>query len=308
MIPFYERFLARFPTVESLASAPLGRVLKVWENMGYYGRARNLHRAARVVAGRFGGRIPDTCEELGRLPGVGAYTASAVLSFAFDKKVLALDGNVKRVLCRLFAVEQPIEAGETLERIAEIGNDLLPGRDSSSFNQGLMDLGAMICTPRNPLCGECPLALSCLAHRRGIQSDLPVSTQRPAVPRRHMTAGVIRDGRGRVLVAERPPRGLLGGLWKLPGGEKRRGEKPESALARTVREEVGVDVAAGERLTVIKHAFTHFRMSLHVFECRRLGGTPRPLGCVSCRWAGPRTLRSLPFSKADRRVLEIVTP
>jgi A/G-specific adenine glycosylase len=307
VVPYYERFLSRFPTVESLAEAPLQDVLKVWENLGYYSRARNLHKAARVIASRPGGRIPATYDELIRLPGIGGYTASAVLSFAFRKRVLAMDANVKRVICRLFAIREPLEENHTLERIERLGRDLLPARDSSPFNQGLMDLGAMICGPRNPACEHCPLIGSCLARRKSIQNGLPTNLKRTAVPHRHMTAGVIRDGRGRMVVVERPAHGLLGGLWKFPGGERKPGESLGSALARTVREELGINIRADKKLLVVKHAFTHFRMSLHVFECRKTDGRICAAGCGGWCWAGPRTLRSLPFARADRRILEILS-
>jgi A/G-specific adenine glycosylase len=307
VVPYYERFLSRFPTVESLAAAPLQDVLKVWENMGYYGRARNLHKAAGVIVSRTGGSLPACYDELIRLPGIGNYTASAILSLAFGKKVLALDGNVKRVICRLFALKSPLDERRTLKKIESLCDDLLPDKDSSSFNQALMDIGATICTPRNPACRECPLEDGCLAQKMGMQNDLPVRATRPPLPHRHMTAALLRDGRGRILVSERPARGLLGGLWKFPGGEKKPGESLKRALARTVREEMGMIIQVERRLFVVQHAFTHFRMSLHVFACRRSGGTVRAQGCAGGCWAGPRILGSLPFSKADRRILDHIS-
>lgn len=306
VIPYYERFLSRFPTVEALAKAPLRNVLKSWENMGYYSRARNLHKAARTIVTCMGGSLPEIREELLRLPGIGAYTASAILSFAFGQSVLAMDANVKRVLCRLFAVKQPLEDRPTLERIERLGKDLLPRKDSSPFNQGLMDFGSSICTPRRPRCTACFLRDDCLAFQRSIQNSLPVKRRRPPLRHRDMTAALICDQRGRFLVTQRPANGLLGGLWRFPGGERTGAETVAEAVERTVCEEAGVRARAVSQLGVIRHTFTHFRMRLHVFECMITGGLPRAVGCVRLRWAGPRALRSLPFGKADRKVLSLL--
>lgn len=308
VVPFYERFLSRFPTVESLAAAPLQDVLKAWENMGYYSRARNFHKAAGVIVRQMGGRIPATYDELIRLPGVGRYTASAVLSIAFRKRVLALDGNVKRVICRLFAVKAPLDERRTLKKIEMLGSDLLPGKDSSSFNQALMDLGATICMDRNPVCDICPVREHCLAFSRNIQGRVPLRRKRASIPHREMTASVIRDRRGRVLVVQRPAAGLLGGLWKFPGGEKSGAETLTQAAQRTVHEEVGLRARAGAEIGTIRHTFTHFRMRLHVFECRKTGGKTHARGCARWQWAAPGTLQSLPFSKADRRIIEMIMP
>jgi A/G-specific adenine glycosylase len=306
VIPHYDRFLSRFSTVEALAKAPLQSVLKSWENMGYYGRARNLHHAAGMVVTRMGGRIPESREELLRLPGIGAYTASAILSFAFGQSVLAMDANVKRVLCRLFAVEQPLEEKRAMERIEGLGKTLLPRKDSSAFNQAMMDLGAMICMPRKPGCRDCPLQDYCLAFQRNIQDTLPIKRKRAPLRHREMTAALICDQRGRFLVAQRPADGLLGGLWKFPGGERKGGETLSEAVERTVYAEATVQARAVAEIGIIRHTFTHFHMSLHVFECLMTEGPPHAAGCARLRWAKPHALRSLPFGKADRKILEII--
>lgn len=304
VIPYYRRFLFRFPTVQALAVAPLQEVLKAWENMGYYGRARNLYRAARIIAGEMGGTLPETVEELLRLPGIGRYTASAIGSIAFGKRVPALDGNVRRVVCRLFSIRTILSNPVTLKRIDEIARRLVPAKDPGAFNQGLMDVGATLCTPRSPNCGACPLTDLCLANRRGLQEALPVTARRAPPPHRDGLAALILDRQGRVLVVQRPPRGLLGGLWKLPGGDRRPDETFEEALKRTVREELGIRIEAGEELTSLHHTYTHFRMTLHAFSCRRRRGEPRALGCESFRWATPRVLQRLPLSRAYRKMLE----
>jgi A/G-specific adenine glycosylase len=304
VIPYYSRVLSRFPTVETLAKASPQKVLKAWENMGYYGRARNLHSAAKEVVARWKGRVPGTREELLSLPGIGEYTAAAVLCFAFGESVPAVDGNVRRVLSRVYAVREPLERTETLKRLDQLAGGLVPPKQASSFNQALMDLGATVCTPRNPLCRECPLTDLCLAERQGLQGMLPITERHAPLPHKSMTAALIRDGSGRFLMVRRPPHGLLGGLWKFPGGEKTKGERLEEALVRTVREEMGIEIKAGEALTSVKHAYTHFRITLHLFLCSKARGEPSALGCAGRRWVSPKGLARLPLSRAERKLLE----
>lgn len=307
VVPFFNRFLSRFPTVKDLAESSLQDVLKTWENMGYYSRARNLHKSARLVSDEMEGRIPETYEGLIRLPGIGAYTASAILAFAFGKKILAMDANVSRVFTRFFCIVKYLDDPETASKLRELAAPYLSTtNDSSSFNQALMDLGATICTPRSPECGACPVRENCVACRLNMQGRLPLRRRREPIPHREMTAGLIRDRKGRFLVIQRPAHGLLGGLWKFPGGEKGRRETLPEALSRTIREEVGIQVQVGLKIGVVKHAFTHFRMSLHVFHCRKVRGAPHALGCAGWQWAGSRGLLSLPFPKADRRIIELL--
>jgi A/G-specific adenine glycosylase len=303
VIPYYHRFLARFPDVEALADAPLQDVLKVWENMGYYGRARHLHAAAREIVDEKGGEIPRTWEELIRLPGVGAYTAGAILSFAFGERVPAVDGNAGRILCRLFLIQEPLDRVQTRRRTFELAASLVPRRAPGSFNQALMDLGSAVCRPRNPSCSTCPLRRLCLAFSEGAQDALPVRKKRKPLPQKEMTAAIIRDRRGRQLIVERPPSGLLGGLWKFPGGEKRSKETTEEALRRTVKEETGMGVRVGQPIATVEHAYSHFRMTLQAFRCSRQTAHSRGPS-HRLKWVSPRSLSKLPFSRADQKVIE----
>ena len=240
VIPYYRRFLSLFPDVETLAAAPLQDVLKAWENLGYYSRARNLHRSAKLLMTETGGKLPETLEAWLLLPGVGTYTGSAIMSFAFGECLPAMDGNVRRVLCRLYALETRVDDQRSLEKMRKIAGTLVPSEDSSSFNQALMDLGATICTPRKPACGVCPVQSECQAFRRNLQEKLPPGKKRSPLPQRVMTAAVIHDRRGRFLVVQRTADGLLGGLWKLPGGERLGNESLAKTVVRTVRDELGV--------------------------------------------------------------------
>lgn len=302
VVPYYRRFMKRYPTVGRLARAPRDEVLKAWENMGYYSRARHLHEGAGVVVREHGGRIPATLEGLLSLPGIGSYTAGAVLSIAFGKPATAVDGNVRRVLSRLLALRKPLRRLSVQRRIESAARKMMPEDRPGQFNQALMDLGATVCIPRKPACDDCPLTEFCLARIRGIQDDIPVTSKRAALPHREMTAGILRK-KGRVLVVRRPEKGLLGGLWKFPGGLRKDGESLQRSLRRGVLAELGIEIDVGPRLLSVEHAYTHFRMTLHAFECRHLKGTPGALGCAGWSWVPLEGLEGLAFSKADRLII-----
>ncbi len=303
VIPYYQRFLARFPSVEVLAAAPLDAVLKLWEGLGYYSRARHLHAAARKVMSEFDGRIPGTLEGLLSLPGVGRYTAGAVLSIAGGQDVPALDGNVRRVLSRVFAIEEDVTRGAGQRRLQRLAESLLPPGRAGDFNQALMDLGASVCTPRAPSCEACPLAEDCQAHRLGQEEQFPVRRPRRPLPRYEVTAGVIWDGDGRFLITQRLPQGLLGGLWEFPGGKREPGETLEECLRRELAEELDIQVTVGAPLTVVRHAYTHFRVTLHAFHCRWTAGQPRALGCADWRWVTLEDVERFAFSAADHQII-----
>lgn len=304
VIPYYHRFVSQFPTVRRLAEASLDQVLKAWENMGYYARARNLHAAAREIAKRFGGKIPDTWDGLMSLPGIGQYTAGAILSMAFGLPWPAVDANVRRVMSRLFAIEEPIDRSQTARYIWRLARELVPLEGAGHFNQGLMDLGATICTSKKPKCMICSLRICCQAHGRRLQERLPVTKKRGPIPHHHVTAGIIRDQAGRVLIAQRPNHGLLGGLWKFPGGKQGPRESLKRCLCRETHEELGIQIRVGRAITSVNHAYTHFRITLHAFHCMHLVGIPRALGCRDWRWAKVSRFADFAFSKADRKIIE----
>lgn len=304
VIPYYHRFLKQFPTVEALAKASLQEVLKAWENMGYYARARHLHAAAQEIVKRKGGMVPNTWDELIGLPGVGTYTASAILSFAFDKSFPTVDGNAQRILCRLYAIQGPIDQSNTQREIHDLAAQIIPSQDPANFNHGIMELGATICRPRNPLCDDCPVRDLCLTFKKGLQEVLPAMRKRKPLPHKEMTAAVIRDNRGRVLIVQRPSKGLLGGLWKFPGGERGAGETLQQGLRRNVREELGIGIKVGKALTSVDHAYTHFRITFHAFRCAKQNGEPRAIGCDRVQWVKIGRLNDFPFSRVDRKVIE----
>lgn len=308
VVPYFERFVARFPSIASLAAASLDQVLKLWEGLGYYARARHLHAAARRVMADYGGQLPKGVEELRALPGIGAYAAGAIASLAFGQRAPAVDGNARRVLSRLFAIDTDPRQPATQKQLwalAEAILKTLPEARAGLFNEGLMELGATLCTPQVPNCVACPLADFCQARQRGRQTELPVRVPRRRVPHYVVTAAVIReDGdRGRVLIARRALDDMLGGLWEFPGGKCSRGEPLPDCLRREIREELGVEIEVGEQLTVVRHAYTHFSITLHAFACRLLRGRPRAIDCADWRWVALEELERFAFSSADHKII-----
>ncbi len=305
VIPYYQRFLKKFPDVRSLARADFETVLKLWEGLGYYSRARNLHRAARTVAEEFGGKIPSTVGELLKLPGIGQYTAGAIASIAFGLNEPVLDGNVERVLCRMFRVKKNPKDAKTHQKLWSLARNLTPAGRASFFNQALMDLGATICAPRKPQCLICPVSKLCDAFCHNEQDDLPVKIKRKPTPHYDIAAGVIWKG-GRILIDQRKPEGLLGGLWEFPGGKREKDETLEVCLVREVWEELGIKVKVGKKITAVDHAYSHFRITLHVFECRYFSGRPQAIECAYWKWIQPGELKNYPLPKANHKVIAVL--
>jgi A/G-specific adenine glycosylase len=306
VIPYYHRFLKAFPTVFALARAPSQNVLKVWENLGYYSRARNIHAAAKMIIEKFDGRIPDNWEEIKTLPGVGPYTAGAILSIAYGQVLPAVDGNVRRILCRLFAIRKPVDNIQEQKQLQKLAASLIPARHPGDFNQALMDLGATICKAKNPDCSRCPIADLCQARKKSLQNVLPITRKSPAIPHRLAAAAVILNSKGMLLVVQRPTSGLLASLWKLPGGFIKSGENPENSVKSSVKEELGIAIRPGNHLASVNHTYTHFRITLQAYECRLLKGTLKPIGCQNWQWASRTDLKKLPLSKIDRMVMTTI--
>jgi A/G-specific adenine glycosylase len=301
VIPYFQRWMERFPSVEALAVAPQQEVLAAWEGLGYYSRARHLHRAAQVVMREHSGKIPDRVEPLRKLPGVGRYTAAAIASMAFGRDEATLDGNIRRVLARLFDVTAPARSPAGEKILWELAEAHLPPGRAGDYNQALMDLGARVCTPKKPACPLCPLAGLCLAYTRGVQEQRPVTQPRPAVPHHTVTAAVIRRA-GQVLIARRPQRGLLAGLWEFPGGKLQDGETLADCLKREICEELQAEIEVKEPLGVYRHAFTHFKITLHAFDCALRQGEPQPIEASEIRWVRPQDLPGFPMGKVDRQI------
>ena len=302
VVPYYQRWMERFPDIPTLAKAPLQEVLSTWEGLGYYSRARNLQRAALFVMEKYEGELPAETAELRELPGIGRYTAGAIASIAFGKDEPALDGNIRRVLARVFDVSEPARSPLGERRLWELAAANLPPGRAGDYNQALMDLGATICTPRDPDCSNCPVNTLCSAFALGVQEQRPVLENKAEIPHYTVTAAVIRRGE-QILIAQRPLTGLLGGLWEFPGGKLLPGEDLVSCLQREICEELGVDINVGGSLGVYRHAYTHFRVTLHAFACTlRNGSEPQPLQAHDLRWIAQSELEDFPMGKIDRQI------
>ncbi|MBD2461214.1 A/G-specific adenine glycosylase [Oscillatoria sp. FACHB-1407] len=302
VIPYYERWLAQFPTVEDLAIAPQQQVLKVWQGLGYYARARNLHRAAHVIVQEHGGQFPSEFEIVLALPGIGRTTAGGILSAAFDLPTPILDGNVKRVLARLIAL--PVPPNRALELLWQVSTAVLDVQHPRDFNQALMDLGATICTPKNPACLLCPWRECCQAYQLNMQNELPTSETRAPLPRKFIGVAVIWDDQDNILIDRRRQEGLLGGLWEFPGGKVEPGETIEECIKREIQEELGIDIEVGDRLMTVNHTYSHFHVTLNVHHCRHLSGEPQPIECDEVKWVTLDELHEYPFPKANVQIID----
>lgn len=303
VIPYYRRFIKQFPTVADLAVAPLAEVLKAWEGLGYYARARHLHEAALEIVEKKGGDLPKSYAELRTLPGFGDYTAGAVASIAFGEAVPAIDGNVKRVLARLFAIETDISRGEAARQLKNIAAALVAPERPGDWTQALMELGATICLPKSPRCLLCPVREWCEGRRRGLEEQLPVKPVKKALPHYEVAAAVICLD-DKILIAQRPLNGMLGGLWEFPGGKQEAGETLSECLQREIWEELGLEIEVGAPITVVKHSYTHFKITLHAFYCRLVSGSPRSLGVADWRWTTLAEIGSFAFPRTDLKVIE----
>ena len=301
VIPYFEKWMERFPDIGSLAEASQEQVLSAWEGLGYYSRARSLQKAAQIIVDEYGGALPEDARTLRRLPGIGSYTAGAIASIAFGADEPALDGNIRRVLARVFDVQAPSRSPEGEQTLWRLAAENLPPGKAGEYNQALMDLGASICTPRNPDCSACPLSKICQAYALGVQEQRPVRSARKDVPHYTVTAAVIQRN-GHVLVTRRPENGLLGGMWEFPGGKLQDGEDLPACLQREIQEELGVMVEVADRLGTYRHAYTHFRVTLHAFRCKLVDGEPRPLEASDLRWVPPSDLEGFPMGKLDRQI------
>ena len=304
--PYYDRFMARFPTVQALAEASIDEVLKSWEGLGYYARARNAHRAAIRIVSEYGGRIPSDPIEIGGLPGIGPYTAAAILSIAYNKDHAAVDGNVIRVLSRLFRIEDLVSRTPVKRRLQWLADTLLvPGR-AADFNQAMMELGATVCLPRNPVCEFCPVMRYCKA--QALLSDpsiLPKKAPRKERPHRDVLAGLVVND-DRILIVQRPMDGLLGGLWEFPGGNREGEESLVDGVVRSVLGTTGLAISIVQDLPQVSHAFTHFRITLHGFICHLTSDSLDAQTSDNYRWVPFDQLTKFAFSRAHSRLIDFL--
>ncbi|WP_286188618.1 8-oxo-dGTP diphosphatase MutT [Synechococcus sp. A15-24] len=299
VLPYWERWMAVFPTLDALAAASLEQVRLQWQGLGYYSRARRLHEAAQLLLGR---PWPRTLAGWMALPGIGRTTAGSILSSSFNLRLPILDGNVKRVLARLTAHPRPPARDAAMFWFwSEALLDPLRPRDT---NQALMDLGATVCTPRNPDCGRCPWQSSCAAYAAGDPTSWPMSDAQKPLPFQVICVGVVFNAQGELLIDQRLEKGLLGGLWEFPGGKLEEGETIETCIARELQEELGIAVTVGAELITVDHAYSHKKLRFVVHLCTWVSGDPQPLASQQVRWVRPEELKNFPFPAANARIIE----
>jgi len=306
VLPYFERFLTQYPNLEKLATASQEEVLRLWEGLGYYSRARNLLKAAREIYTDYDGQIPSTAKDLERLPGIGHYTAGAIASIAFGEPVAAVDGNIKRIYSRILALKEPYGSSNFETIIEDYAQTTLPSDRPGDFNQALMDLGSNLCLPRQPLCLACPVHKYCLAFQQGIQNDLPVRIKKAPLPHYEVCVAVIQL-EGEILLYQRGESGMLAGLWEFPGGKLEQSDNGlEGCLRREVLGKTGVEISVGEKIGIFKHAYTHFRISVHAWQAKP-NSSPLPELPENCRWVLPADLPDYPMGKVARKISDHLT-
>jgi A/G-specific adenine glycosylase len=301
VIGYFHRFLEVFPTLGALAAADEQQVLKLWEGLGYYRRARDLHRAAKLLVARHGGEIPDDPAALRELPGFGRYTVGAVLSQAFGRRLPILEANSLRVLCRFFGVRDDPRASKTQRKLWQLAEVILPRTEVGDFNQALMELGALVCTPSAPRCETCPVSRHCAARAAGLQEEIPLKPKPPVIEEVREVAVVVRRGR-RVFLAQRGPEGRWANMWEFPHGPVD-GDMDEAA-ARFLREAVGLEAEVGPELLTVRHGVTRWRITLVCVGATYRGGEFRPGAYARGVWVDPNGLSAYPISSPQRRLAE----
>ncbi|MCA9731765.1 MAG: A/G-specific adenine glycosylase [Deferribacteres bacterium] len=302
--PYYLKFIRIFPNVYTLAKAQLDDVLKIWEGLGYYTRARNLHKAANYIVEHENGTVPTKYDKLLSIPGIGEYTAAAVASIAGNETHAVVDGNVIRVLSRLFQIEGPTQIAVTKQRLKELAERLLSRDYPGDYNQAMMELGALICTPRKPKCLLCPVVELCKAHRNlPDPSLLPVKKKRKEAPHHNIAVAILWD-EGHIFITKREENGVLGGMWDFPGVMIGESETPQHALQKLLQEKYNLYAEATEFLVEIKHAFSHYKMTLQVFHCLYKSGEAPTNANSDWQWVKPEELKFFPFAAANKKIIQ----
>ena len=302
--PFYNRFIERFPTVFDLAEAEQQDVLKAWEGLGYYSRARNLHQAAKTIVNDFNGKLPSHYDDLIKLKGIGPYTAAAISSIVFKQVKAVVDGNVIRLVTRFTGIKEDVRLQDTKNRVQDFVDNEISADLPGDFNQAMMEMGAVVCTPRNPLCDNCPLQVHCVAYQKAQTDTIPYKSKGKKKPHHHIAVGIIERENNELLIALRPNDAMLGGLWEFPGGKQEANEDIRDTVIRELREELGVDVKITKPFMNLKHVYSHFSITLHAFMCTIEKGIPKPNSSQQIKWVKRSELADYPFPKANKVLTE----
>lgn len=297
VIDYYERWIRQYPTVEDVAKAPLQQILKSWQGLGYYQRARNLHRSSQIIVAEHEGKIPEKLESLRRLPGFGPYTAGAVLSIAYDQRQPIIDANIRRVVMRVLALSGKADNSQD-QRIGVFLEEILPQKNIRIVNQALMEIGALVCRSREPLCAQCPVAKFCVARSRGIQETIPETVKRQFT-NVEVAVGILQD-KGKFFIQQRPASGLWADMWEFPGGKLEKGEAPAAALHREIHEELSISLSEVKPLLIVRHFYTQYKVKLHAFLCR---STARPRVSSKRKWVSLTQLHQYPMPSANAKII-----
>jgi A/G-specific adenine glycosylase len=304
-VVYFKRWLKRFPDIRSVAKAGSYEILKYWEGLGYYARGRNLHKAAQLIESDYGGKLPERYEDLLKLPGVGPYTAAAISSIAFNCDIPVVDANVERVFARVFDIDKPLKSKGVHEKIIGIAGILLPKGEARDFNQAMMDLGGLICTPKNPDCAVCPIAHHCLAHLGDFVDDRPVKKERQQLIEIEMATGLLLKN-GHIFIQQRHDNDIWGGLWEFPGGRLLENEPPEVAVVREYLEETGFVIEICKKITTVIHFYTKYRVTLHCYQCRLVQESLLPdlQAAQAYHWINGEQLDNYGFPAGHRKFIE----
>lgn len=302
--PYFERFISLFPTVYDLAKANQQTVLKAWEGLGYYSRARNLHAASKSIVSEYDGKLPEEYDEIIKLKGIGPYTAAAITSIAYGKANAVVDGNVIRVITRYFGIEDDVRSGRTTKLVQEYVDGLISQAQPADFNQALMEVGSIVCKPKNPDCMICPIQSNCVATKMAKTDIIPYKSPAKKKPHKHIGVGIIAREDGKVLIALRPENVMLGGLWEFPGGKQEENETIQQTIERELNEELGVEIHVLKEFMKLKHVYSHFSITMYAYHCSIISGDPKAKASQEIKWVNISELEQYPFPKANKLLTE----
>ena len=301
VIPYFQRWIVRYPDIQCVACTPIDEILKAWEGLGYYSRAQNIKKTAEIIIAQYTGNLPSRPIDLIHLPGIGDYIAGAIASIGFGLDEPALDANGVRVISRIYNFHGQVNKTANKKILKDNLRELLPKGSAGDFNQAVMDLGSMVCLSANPKCDCCPIQSECLAFSKATQNDLPVVKVRTKKPHFNVVAGII-EKKGKLLIGKRPTNGLLGGMWEFPGGKIEGGEDHQTALRRELEEGLGINVILKETFGEYKHAYTHFSVTVFPYFVEIVDGDPIAKVADKIKWAPINTLMEYPMGKVDRSI------